>query len=121
MPEKFPRVNNTCQVEVKMFTKPLKILLIFFVLTFPTNFASSNDDNCRWIYRCCKKIRETCVKICEPEIICEEETTTVQAPNGALPIGIGIGFDPQQVILVSACVKGFKMSQGGKCRRVHRK
>lgn len=120
MQTKFPGgFDSTSHIKVKMFVKPLKILFIFLVLSVSTNLASSNDDNCRWIYRCCKKIRDTCVKICEPEIICEEETTSVQTPSGFLPIGIG--FDTQQVILVSACVKGFKMSQGGKCRRIHRK
>lgn len=91
---------NNGRHQIKMNFKFL--LLTLSAVTLISLVLSDDEDSCKWLYRCCKKIREQCVKVCEPEIVCE----TTEQP-----------FSPFAVIEAPVfCGKGQKMFSG-KCRK----
>lgn len=49
------------------------------VLLSSVHIATANDDNCKWIYRCCEEVDAECIEMCEPQIICEATTEPVPA------------------------------------------
>lgn len=87
-----------------------KIFLIFLLLNFVIQIASSDDDeNCRWIYRCCKKVGGACVEVCEPEIICDDVETTTEF------------FEPKifpSAVFHVDCKAGFRQNHHGKCKKI---
>lgn len=102
-------------------------ILVFLLFTFLTLSNSENDDeSCKWIYRCCKKVRGSCVEICEPEIICKEtateqeeptvheETTTQEEPSDVFEKPQGFNM----IIAPHYCRHNFKKDSNGKCRRI---
>lgn len=84
-----------------------KLLMAMLILNVVTLKASPDYENCKWIYRCCKKIRETCVKICDPEIVCPIENPVTEEPLASF-------FN---VISVD-CKAGFRQTKNGNCRRI---
>lgn len=113
--------------------------IIIILLFFSYNSATSenDDDTCRWLYRCCKKVRGQCVEVCEPVIICDETTTmqeettmqqeeitTIQEElksqeESLEPEGSGNHQVPTSFsMIVAPCRKGY-LQQGlnGKCRK----
>lgn len=76
----------------------ITIFFIYAVNSYPTG------ENCKWRYKCCKLVEGRCVKMCEPEIICdlnEEEE-------------LGSAFHVFNV----QCKFGFKSDKKGNCRKV---
>lgn len=94
----------------------------FLIFLIAMTFVSANDDDCKWIYRCCKEVRKVCVKMCEPEIVCDVLEDTTEGPEPevteeAEEESHSIPFSPFGVISVP-CKKGFRMHhQGGSCKK----
>lgn len=78
------------------------------LLTFVMQVIPADDENCRWIYRCCKKVGETCEMLCEPEIICDEPETTTETFVPVISNAAVFHVD---------CKAGYKHDHG-KCRRL---
>lgn len=62
--------------------------------------------NCRWKYKCCEFVDGSCIKMCDPEIECPEETTTEPSP-----------FAPIHALNVK-CKFGFKFDVRSNCRKI---
>lgn len=87
-----------------------KLIIILIIVNVSMANIVPDYENCKWIYRCCEKIRETCVKICEPEIVCPvEEPANINTIES---------IDPTNIIILD-CKAGFR-NTNGKCRRVLR-
>lgn len=84
----------------------VKLLLIFLAVSAE---AFANDDKCRWIYRCCEKVDDACIRVCEPEIVCDIEESTPQASVEQAAFFSVIEAD---------CKTGFRHNSRGKCRKV---
>lgn len=82
-------------------------IIIIVVLIGILTVCATNYGDCKWIYRCCKKIRDTCVKNCEPEIICPKEEIETEQPVAAFYNVIGVD-----------CKAGFRANGIGKCKRI---
>lgn len=92
-----------------------ELFLSFLLLSLLVNCSTnSDDDSCRWIYRCCEKVDDKCVNMCEPEIICE--TTTTEAPEPEREEEAWSGF-----AVFDANCNGNYRKVGGSCRKVFRK
>lgn len=101
----------------------MKAAIMIFLIFLTFNFVASdnNDDSCKWIYRCCKKVDGNCVEICEPEIICDQETTTQQEEEETtvLPDESATFQAPSKFSIIAVdCRKGFRVTAGGKCRKI---
>lgn len=114
--------------------------IIFFLFIFISfNFVTSenDDDSCKWLYRCCKKVSGSCAELCEPVIICEESTTyhekeisqkeettqekeeITQEKSTELPQESPTFQNiASQTVIAVQCRKGFKPDTNRKCRRV---
>lgn len=84
-----------------------KLFLIFLLILGFLSVARSEDENCRWIYRCCDNVENVCMKLCDPEIICDTEESTQTAEDA--------GFF---AVIDADCKHGYRHSGRGKCRKV---
>lgn len=84
----------------------MKILLLLTLLAVAVESQEQTGFGCRWRYKCCELIQGSCVRMCDPEIYCPEETTTEKSL-----------FAPAQALNVK-CKFGFKPDKRNDCRRV---
>lgn len=80
-------------------------IILISLLILISKVSSLGNDNCNWIYKCCKLVNNKCEEMCEPEVVCTENEDE------------DLEFSPFSVINVK-CRFGFKTDPKGNCRRV---
>lgn len=87
------------------------LLIISISITVSTT-TEDPTNSCKWIYKCCEKVANKCVRMCDSEIICKDS-----ANNNDENLEEVVEKQPTNLISPRTCRKGYRFVQD-QCKKV---